>query len=245
MEQLRDALDQFGWSNYEAACYAALVRYGGMKASRVASETEIRKSKVYEPLNNLEENGYVKVTSQNPKVYDAQNPRRVVELEQRQFNRESQQVLEQLQESWEIQEELQPKKDHAWIVSSRDGAEMELSKLVEEAENSIKGFDRMLIRTPREVVEQLENQAENGMEIELVGGSQSRDRLTRLQRAGATVRELTEINRSSYYIADNERVLLNIGGGETTVVFEDADIANIIKNDFRNTFKEASKVEDQ
>jgi sugar-specific transcriptional regulator TrmB len=245
MEQLKEALAQFGWGNYEAGCYAALVRFGSMKASRVASETGIRKSKVYEPLNNLEEKGYVKITSENPKVYNAQNPRYVIEQEQRKFDTESQQVLEQLQEAWEIQEELEPQKDHAWVVSSRNGAEMELSKLVEEAEESIKGFDRMLIRAPREVVETLEERAEDGLEIELVGGSQSRRRLTRLERAGATVRELTEINRSSYYIADGERVLLNIGGGETTVVFEDQDIANIIKKDFQNTFKEASEVEEQ
>lgn len=241
MEQLRDALEKFGWTNYEAACYAALVRFGAMKASRVASETGIRKSKVYEPLNRLEEEGYVKITDDDPKVYSAQNPQYVMELERQQFNEESSQVLEKLQEAWEIQEELGSDSDHAWVVKGREGASMELSRLFDEAAESIDAFDNRFARLPRDVVETLEESAAE-LDLRIVSGSQAQDRLKLLQRAGADVRELTELTRSSYYVVDDETVLLRLSGGDTAVIVEDSDIATIISRDFEETFKEASEV---
>lgn len=242
MEQLRDALETFGWNKSEAACYAALVRFGGMKASRVASETGIRKSKVYEPLNRLEEEGYVRVTDENPKVYEAQNPQYVIELEERKFTEESQQVLETLQEAWEIHEELDNDNDYAWVAKGRDGTSMELSQLIDTAEESIHAFDNRLARASRGVVEKLEECIENGIEVRMVSGSQARDRLELLDGLGADVRELTELGRTSYYLVDDQRSLMRLGGGETAVVIEDADVATIISSDFENTFNEASEV---
>jgi len=242
MEQLRDALEKFGWTNYGAACYAALVRFGEMKASRVASETGIRKSKVYEPLNQLEEDGYVKIIDENPKMYAAQNPQYVIEQEQRRFTEESQEVLETLQEAWEVQEELGSDTDYAWVVKGRDGTSMELSQLIDSADDSIEAFDNRLARVSRDVIEKLEECAEDGLDIRIVSGSQARDRLELLQRVGAEVRELTELTRSSYYIVDGERALLKLSSGDSTVVVEDSDIATIIRNDFEDTFNEGSEL---
>jgi sugar-specific transcriptional regulator TrmB len=244
MEQLRDALEKFGWTNYEAACYAALVRFGEMKASRVATETGILKSKVYEPLNQLTEDGYVRLIDDNPNVYAAQNPQYVIEHEQRQFTEESQEVLEKLQEAWEVQEELRSDTDYAWVVKGRDGTSMELSQILYEADESIEAFDNRLARAARDVIEKLEEQADNGIDLRLVSGSQARDRLELLQRAGAEVRELTELTRSAYYIIDGEQVLMNLSSGDATVVVQDTDIATIIRNDFEETFTEASEVPD-
>lgn len=241
MEQLRDELAKFGWTNYEAACYAALVRFGAMKASRVASETDIRKSKVYEPLNRLEEDGFVKVTDDNPKVYSAQNPRYVMELERQQFEQESKQVLEKLQEAWEIQEELGSDDDHAWVVKGRDGASMELSRLFDDAEESIDAFDNRFAHVSRDVIDTLEERAEE-IDIRLVSGSQALTRLELLQRAGVDARELTELTRSSYYIVDGDKALMRLSSGDVAVMVEDADIATIISRDFEETFKEASEV---
>lgn len=242
MEQLRDALEKFGWTNYEAACYAALVRFGEMKASRVASETDIRKSKVYEPLNQLEEDGYVKVTDENPKVYAAQNPQYVIEQEQRQFTDEAQEVLATLQEAWEVQEELGSDTDYAWVVKGRDGASMELSQLIDGADESIEAFDNRLARAARDVIEKLEECTDEGLDIRLVSGSQARDRLELLQQVGAEVRELTELTRSSYYIIDGEQVLLKLSSGDSNIVLEDTDIATIIRNDFEDTFNKGSEL---
>lgn len=242
MEQLQDALENFGWTQYEAACYAALVRFGPMKASRVASEAGIMQSKIYQPLNRLEDKGYVRITDENPKVYTAQNPQYVMELEQREFQQESQTVLEQLQEAWEIQEDLGTDTDHAWVVKGREGASMEISKLIDDAEDSIEAFDSRLARAPREALDNFEDRLEDGVSVRLVSGSQSRDRLERLQQAGAEVRELTELTRSSYYLVDGERVLLTLGSGDATIVFEDESLASIIRRDFEDTFNEGSEV---
>jgi len=165
MEQLRDALQEFGWTKYEAACYSALVRFGSMKASALASETDIMQSKIYQPLNSLEDDGYVRITDTDPKIYAAQNPQYVIEREERKFNREKQQILEKLQEGWEIGEEYSNEDDRAWVVKGREGKTMELSKLIDNAENTLRGFDSRFIQAPRDALEALEEQAEDGLDI--------------------------------------------------------------------------------
>jgi hypothetical protein len=121
---------------------------------------------------------------------------------------------------------------------------MEISQLLDEADESIEAFDNRLARAARDVVEKLEEQADNGIDLRLVSGSQARDRLELLQRAGAKVRELTELTRSAYYIIDGDQVLMNLSSGDATVVVQDTDISTIIRSDFEETFTEASEVPD-
>lgn len=242
MEQLQDALEGFGWTQYEAACYSALVRFGAMKASRVSSETGIMQSKIYQPLNQLEDKGYVKIVDKDPKVYDAQNPQYVMELEQQRFEDESQEVLDTLQEAWEIQEELDGDTDNAWIVRGRDGSIMEISRLVDDVENTLTAFDNRFARLPRDVVDTLESRIDDGVVIQLVSGSQALPRLQRLQSAGADVRELTELSRTSFYIADDSTVLLRLAGDGETVVVHDDDLATIITQEFEALHNEGSEV---
>lgn len=241
MDQLRDALQAFGWTKYEAACYSALVRAGAMKASRVASEADIMQSKIYQPLSTLEEKGYVKITDENPKIYEAQNPKYVMEQEERRFNQEKRDVLEKLQEGWEIGAEAQNAENNAWVVQGREGLVMELSRLLDNTDESIKVFDSRLVRAPRDVVDKLADQADE-VDVQVVAGSQSRDQLHRLQKEGADVRERTELMRSAYYIFDDDKVLLNLSGGRTSTVVEDTDIVTIISQDFEDIYKEASEV---
>jgi sugar-specific transcriptional regulator TrmB len=245
MKQLKEALRSFGWSSYEASCYAALVKFGSLKASRIASETEISKSKVYQPLNDLEDQGYVRLVDNDPKVYEAQNPQYVMKQERREFQESSQQVLEKLQEAWEIQSELNDNDHSAWVARGQRGKNMELNNALEGVEESVCGFDVRLTHLPREVITQLEDFAKEDIDLQIVSGSQSLNQLKRLMKAGATVGLLTDIGRSSYYIVDGEKVVMTPSNGNSTLVFEDEDFARIIRNDFKNTLEEASEVAEE
>lgn len=242
MEQLKDALKEFGWTSYQARCYIALVNYGDMKASQIASEAGINKSKIYQPLSELEEKSYVRIVDNNPKIYSAQNPQYVIEQEREKFRDTTQQVLGDLQEAWEIQNDLSDEDNAAWVTRGRQGKQSELSQLIDKAEKSIKGFDVRLVQLSRSLITDLENAAEQGLDISLISGSQAKDKLERLQRAGADVRELTDIKRSSFYIIDEETVLLCLSSDNSTVVLEDEDATRIIGNEFETVYQEASEV---
>lgn len=239
MAQLGDELRRLGWSKYESACYHALVKFGEMKASQVAARIDSQPAKVYQPLNSLQEQGYVKVRGENPKRYVAQNPRYVIEREQERFEAESNEILEELEEAWEVQIKRGPDfDDSAWVLSGRDGMNTELQKIVEEADESVIGVDTRLSWTTRQVIEALEDAIERGVDIRLVGTPHSKETLSQLEDVGATTSLTKEINRSSYYVVDDERVLLNIGTQAATISFTDADVAGIMVDDFQTHAQE-------
>ncbi|UVE50079.1 hypothetical protein KU306_14395 [Haloferax larsenii] len=234
MEQLGDELTNLGWKKYESACYHALVKFGEMKASQVAARIDSQPAKVYQPLNSLQDRGYVKVRGENPKRYVAQNPRYVIEKEQERFESESDEILESLETAWEVQIERGPDSgDSAWVLSGRDGMNTELRDAIENAEHSIFGFDTRLVWATREVIESTENAVERGVDVHLVGTPHSEESLERLEQKGVSTDKTDEINRSSYYVIDEERVLLNIGTQDATISFVDSDIAGIMRDDFQ------------
>ncbi|MCD2201378.1 hypothetical protein LPA44_16020 [Halobacterium sp. KA-4] len=234
MEQLGDELSRLGWGKYESACYHALVKFGEMKASQVAARIDAQPAKVYQPLNSLHEQGYVKVRGENPKRYIAQNPRHVIEKERERFESESDEILESLEEAWEVQIERGPDaEDSAWVLSGQDGMNTELCNLIKEADESIVGFDTRLAWATRDVIEAIEKALENNIDVRIIGTPHSSETLDRLEKSGATTNVADDHNRSSYYVIDEERVLLNIGTQDATLSFEDSDVASIIVNDFQ------------
>lgn len=245
MEELVNAVQRLGWSQYEAACYAALVRHGRMKASQVAMHAEIHSSKIYQPLNALEAKGYVRVVDTDPNVYRAQNPQAVIKQETEQFRELSQEVGVALQEAWEIQaEEDERDDDVAWITQGQPGAHMELRDLINSAEDELVGIAGRLGQVPRTILRELEDRCTDGLAVRLVSGSQARDQLVRLKRAGAEVRERASVMRSAYYLVDGGVALLNVGAGQTTVVIRDADTVKVIRDEFDRVYEDASEVED-
>lgn len=234
MEQLGDELSRLGWGKYESACYHALVKFGEMKASQVAARIDAQPAKVYQPLNSLHEQGYVKIRGENPKKYVAQNPRHVIEKERERFESESDEILESLEEAWEVQIERGPDADDsAWVLSGQDGMNTELRNLIEDAEDSIVGFDTRLAWATRDVIEALEEALEDDIDVSIVGTPHSSDTLERLETSGATTSVADNHNRSSYYVVDENRVLLNIGTQDATLSFEDSDVARIMMDDFQ------------
>lgn len=245
MEELVDAVKRLGWSQYEAACYAALVRHGRMKASQVAMHAEIHASKIYQPLNTLEAKGYVRVVDTDPNVYRAQNPQVVIKQETEQFHKRSQEVGAALQEAWEIQAEEDEQDDEvAWITQGQPGAHMELRDIIQAAQEELVGIAGRLGQVPRTILRELEDRCAEDLDVRLISGSQAQDQLIRLKRAGAEVRVRASVMRSAYYLVDGEVALLNVGTGQTTIIIRDPDTVKIIKGEFDRVYEEASEVED-
>lgn len=245
MEQLTSALQQFGWSKYEANCYAALVRYGSMKASRIATETGINQSKIYQPLQSLEEQGYVRIIDENPKIYAAQNPQYVVEEERETFHKNSQDILGNLQEAWEIGEELRGTDESAWVSRGRQGKRQEAKKAIEAAENEVLIYDNRLIQTPRSVIEKLEEALNRDVEVGVIGPAQASSKLERLKRLGARVKTHTDLERTSFYIVDNSMAVFTLSDGENSIVIHDEDATRILTREYEALRQEASEVPEQ
>jgi sugar-specific transcriptional regulator TrmB len=62
-------LQQLGLKRYEAACFVALSRLGTASAKQVAESTDVPRTRVYESIHVLEEQGLVEVHHTNPKRF--------------------------------------------------------------------------------------------------------------------------------------------------------------------------------
>jgi len=213
-----------------------------MKAKQIARETDINRSKIYEPLGILEEKGYVKIVDQNPQIYAAQNPQFVIKEERRAWEENSQEVRAQLQEAWEVNQEYEARSDSAWVTRGRSGRRQEIDKAINSAEDSIKFYDNRLFRLSRPIQQNLVDAARGSTEVEAISGSQSRDELKRLQSAGAQSIQYTEMEKTSFYIIDSSIVVLLPSDGENSVVIEDEDITRIITSEFERLAQKANEV---
>lgn len=242
MDRLTDELGEFGWSPNESRCYVALVEQGSMKAKQVARETGISRSKIYEPLGILEEKGYVRIVDQNPQIYAAQNPQFVIKEERRSWEENSQQVQTKLQEAWEVNQEYKTRDESAWVTRGRPGRRQEIDKAVSEAEGSLWLYDNKLFQVSRTIRQDIAAAAEGNKQVRVVSGSQSTDQLKRLRAAGAETHVYTDMERTGFYVVDNQKIVLLPSNGENSVVIEDEDVTRIITSEFETLIQQAEEV---
>ncbi|MBS3815631.1 MAG: hypothetical protein KGY45_03605 [Hadesarchaea archaeon] len=243
MNRLVDLLKETGWTTREAKCYCKLVELGPKKASEIAQEINIRKAKVYEPLNKLEERGYVKIRDEKPKLYMAQNPRFVIQIENENMRKRSKEILKGLEEVWEIQEETSGEEDNTAILRKRSGKETELLNMIEETEETLVGAELRRVTATRKFREKIKEKAKD-LEIKLIGSPRSKELLKKFQEAGVKTKTLQTNAKFSYYVADNERVLLSIQNEKITITFEEEQVASIFMSDFEDLFEKAKPLEE-
>ncbi len=117
-DKTREALEEFGLTDYELRAYLALLEYGAMIASQVSGEADIPYSKIYEVLGNLDKKGWIEIQRGRPRRYYPKSPSEAVEtmkLKLEETLRESERlILADLQPLYE-RREVRERPD-IWIV---------------------------------------------------------------------------------------------------------------------------------
>jgi sugar-specific transcriptional regulator TrmB len=78
-EKVIDALQKIGLTYYGAKTYAALVNMGPSTAEKIAKEAGVPRSKVYQVLKRLDEEGWVKTEHGRPLLYKPRYPKEAIE----------------------------------------------------------------------------------------------------------------------------------------------------------------------
>lgn len=71
---ISDRLQDFGFTDYQARTYTALVAHGVAEADTIASTAELPRTSIYKALDSLQEMGYVAVTEGRPQVFRPAEP---------------------------------------------------------------------------------------------------------------------------------------------------------------------------
>jgi sugar-specific transcriptional regulator TrmB len=79
------ALKEFGLTDYETKAFVALTINGISSAKEISDKTNIPYSRIYDILLNLESQGWVKVHQGRPMLYQAERPKTVAKIAQKQL----------------------------------------------------------------------------------------------------------------------------------------------------------------
>lgn len=239
-DELKDAL---GWSQYEAAAYAALVKDGPMEASDIALVADIPDSRIYSVLTSLEEDkGCILKQGRRPAEYDAQHPRYVIQDEQERFLEQADEVEAKLANAWESERgESDDHPDESWVLTSASGTVKEIRRLIDDANTSVKFVDadlRWISR--RKDVDTFKELVDDDIEIKIIGPSEAAlDDLRDVE--GIELRYDNDLSKA-YYIIDEKQIVMRLHSGRTGIVFSEDQTATIFDSDFEATRKEATPV---
>lgn len=78
-EEVKVTLKDMGLTEYEIEAYTHLLKSGLSAASQISENANIPYSKIYEVLNSLEHNGWIKSQGGRPRLYYPKSPREALE----------------------------------------------------------------------------------------------------------------------------------------------------------------------
>lgn len=107
MPEIKQALKNFGLTENEAEVYLLLLKLGNASASEIAGKSSIHRINVYDILERLQEKGLVSfVIMGKRKQYEAINPKKILEIEERR-KKEIESIIPELMNQRELGKEPQ------------------------------------------------------------------------------------------------------------------------------------------
>ncbi|QLG28182.1 TrmB family transcriptional regulator [Halorarum halophilum] len=227
------------WGKYEAAAYRVLVRYGPLEASEVVVRADIPQGRVYDILNNLHSQDAVVKQGVQPTNWDAQNPRKLIEPNQRRFEDMAVEAIEALEPAYDLN--LESESHPAWVTTGVAAASVKARELFEQAQERIWILERTFWLSSRDK-DLLQSKAEEGIDVRIVGWS-GRQALQNVAEEipSAKFREADKVD-TSFYVGDEGTVLINLNQGDTGMLFHDAGTAKIFTEHFASIYESANKV---
>lgn len=129
-----EALDQLGLTEYEAKCFVALIRITQGTAKEISQLSGVPRSRVYDTVERLHEQGLVDVQQSDPREYRAVSKEEAFEKLREEYTATIETADEALKEieSAETEEEK-----GMWAIASADHVNDRMVALLDDAEEHI------------------------------------------------------------------------------------------------------------
>ncbi|MEW6069758.1 MAG: helix-turn-helix domain-containing protein [Candidatus Thermoplasmatota archaeon] len=234
----------FGWSRYEASAYNFLARTHPMSAKELSVKAGIPDSKIYGAMASLEEKGYVKVIGNSrKKIYDAQNPRYVLEHELKKFQGAARNKIKHLEALWEIREEKTfSESENSWVVKGAPGIAIELKQMLKKAKRNIKIIDETMSWPTKKDLNMLRDLVRSGR-VKINAMSANTDILNQLADFGCNVKILQEPEHNWYIIDDSSVLLITGSKSPTGTVLHNKTTAKVLAKEYDELFSKAKAME--
>lgn len=134
-EKMLSSLQKLGLTNYGARTYIVITNFGPIDASTIAKEANIPRTKIYDVLNKLDEDGWVNVGHGRPMLFTARDPRNIIDERRSNLFTE----IDTLQGEMSMMYDQQIKKEipKVWLIHGKDNITAKSLDMVSKARKSV------------------------------------------------------------------------------------------------------------
>ncbi|NLI74026.1 MAG: TrmB family transcriptional regulator [Euryarchaeota archaeon] len=134
-DQTLSILRSLGLTYYEAKAYYALIAVGSSGAAALSEKTAIPRSRIYDVLSRLIQEGWVNSTDSRPMQYSARNPREILGEKRERFVTDVNAASLELSSMYYQTVEKEP--PNAWIVRGEEKIITRVLDLLKRARNEV------------------------------------------------------------------------------------------------------------
>jgi HTH-type transcriptional regulator, sugar sensing transcriptional regulator len=134
-EKTLAALQKFGLTYYGARIYETLVLLGSSDATRLSSESDVPRTKVYDILRRLETEGWITSKHTRPITYTARYPRDVLEERKAAFNAAVDETSNELSMLYDNQ--VDKENPRVWLLRGSGNVTAKLLDMISRSKKSV------------------------------------------------------------------------------------------------------------
>jgi sugar-specific transcriptional regulator TrmB len=134
-EKMLSTLQKLGLTHYSAKTYIVITTFGPINATKIAEEANIPRTKIYDVLTKLEEDGWINIEQGRPKIFTARDPRGIInELRSDLFTQ-----IDSLSSELSMMYDQQIKKEmpKVWLIHGKNNITAKSLDMVSKAKKSI------------------------------------------------------------------------------------------------------------
>ncbi len=134
-EKVINTLQKMGLTYYGSKAYAALVAIGPSSPGEVAREAEVPRSKIYEVLKRLEEEGWVSVERGRPLKYKPRRPKDAIDERKAILNSDIEYAASELSSIYDRQ--MDKELPRVWLIRGMDNISSRMVDMMDRARHDI------------------------------------------------------------------------------------------------------------
>lgn len=135
-ESMLSALKKLGMTHYGAKSYIVITTFGPINATTIAKEANIQRTKIYDVLKKLEEEGWITVEhGKRPMLFSAQDPRSIIDKKRSDLFSEIDSVSSEL--SMMYDQQIKKEMPKVWLIHGKKNITAKSLDMVSKARKSV------------------------------------------------------------------------------------------------------------
>ncbi|MEM3065302.1 MAG: helix-turn-helix domain-containing protein [Candidatus Nitrosotenuis sp.] len=246
LEQLKEVLRGLKWTDSQVSVYCTLVEKGAMKPADLSLHANVAQGKIYTVLEELEKTkGVIFKSKSSHKLYDAHNPRYVLEQIMSDLHEKVDDALIDAEQIYEKRSEQIVGKLNCYTIQSISGVKTSLRELISSCKKSLKFHDNDLRWIGTDERKMIARLIRDQKKVKIISTKAFKNILEELSLSKVDVK-LNEKN-NSFYIFDDEIALIRFSSPDSAVVIKEKSFVSDWINKFNDSEKQSKpfKIDEQ